>query len=190
LAGQLISGLHLTAAARALVQRLDLARCLKRLAQIALHRLRPAIDNMISAKIACEPLQSLHLLAHIPELVGHHYGCHQEQPVILDGLRAALDPLNMRIDFGCEVLNASLFALAAPHPETAPVYDYYDLGHCPALLRPLEASEPDFAASVASARIGDGLAQFTQARHPTFSLLAHGNKEKVKPKQCVNHNLP
>jgi len=77
----------------------------------------------------------LKFVPSFPELIGHHDSRHQEEPVILYGPHPASDPLHMRVDFRCELLNPGLFTVPAPHPETAPIYEYCDLGHRPALLR-------------------------------------------------------
>ena len=95
---------------------------------------RTSVDDVIGARFG-DLTELLKFLARVPKLVGHHDGCHQEEPVILYGLRPAPDPLHMRVDFSGELLNPGLFSVPAPHPETTPIYDYCDLGHRPALLR-------------------------------------------------------
>src|SRR5208337_1240503 len=96
--------------------------------EIALHRLSAAIDNLVGAQIASDPLQAYDLLARVPKLVRHHDCRHQEETIVLNRFGAVPEPLNMGVNLSSQIPHASLFALAASHPETAPIYDDFYLG--------------------------------------------------------------
>src|SRR5262249_37992019 len=74
-----------------------------------------------------------------------------------------------------------------PHPETAPIYDDLNLGHCPALLRSLKPRLSGLPTGPAAHRSEESARRNFARRSPPFLWLAEENEEIVKAAQRVNH---